>query len=69
MNSGGEPELAEEPISGILFEKFPPNHKSDRKYFVMVSTLRYGVACASCNNEGQPYECQVMYSKSQQRSK
>ena len=40
VNSGGEPELVEEPISGMLFEKFPTSPKSDRRYFVMVSTIR-----------------------------
>lgn len=38
MNSGGDPE---ESIYGIMFEKFPATPKSDRKYFIMVSTLRY----------------------------
>lgn len=32
---------AEESIYGIMFEKFPATPKSDRKYFIMVSTLRY----------------------------
>ncbi|XP_027053569.1 vacuolar protein sorting-associated protein 18 homolog [Pocillopora damicornis] len=36
VNSSGGPE---EPIYGIMFEKFPVSPKSDRKYFVMVSTL------------------------------
>lgn len=38
VNSSGDPE---ESIYGIMFEKFPATPKSDRKYFVMVSTLRY----------------------------
>ncbi|PFX17103.1 Vacuolar protein sorting-associated protein 18-like [Stylophora pistillata] len=36
VNSLGGPE---ESIYGIMFEKFPVSPKSDRKYFVMVSTL------------------------------
>ena len=38
VNSSGE---EEESIYGIMFEKFPATPKSDRKYFIMVSTLRY----------------------------
>ena len=38
VNSSGDPE---ESIYGIMFEKFPATPKSDRKYFIMVSTLRY----------------------------
>ena len=38
MNSSGDPE---EPVFGIMFDKFPATPKSDRKYFIMVSTLRY----------------------------
>lgn len=37
VNANGDPE---ESIYGIMFEKFPATPKSDRKYFVMVSTLR-----------------------------
>lgn len=38
VNSSGDPE---ESIYGIMFEKFPATPKSDRKYFIVVSTLRY----------------------------
>ena len=38
VNLSGDPE---ESIYGIMFEKFPSTPKSDRKYFIMVSTLRY----------------------------
>jgi len=38
VNSSGDPE---ESIYGIMFEKFTVSPKSDRKYFIMVSTLRY----------------------------
>ena len=38
VNSSGDPE---ESIYGIMFDKFPATPKSDRKYFIMVSTLRY----------------------------
>ena len=38
VNSSGDPD---ESIYGIMFEKFPATPKSDRKYFIMVSTLRY----------------------------
>lgn len=38
VNSSGDPE---ESIYGIMFERFPVSPKSDRKYFIMVSTLRY----------------------------
>ena len=37
VNANGDPE---ESIYGIMFEKFPATPKSDRKYFIMVSTLR-----------------------------
>ncbi|KAK2551808.1 Vacuolar protein sorting-associated protein 18-like protein [Acropora cervicornis] len=36
VNANGDPE---ESIYGIMFEKFPATPKSDRKYFIMVSTL------------------------------
>lgn len=44
VNSSGDPE---ESIYGIMFEKFPVSPKSDRKYFIMVSTLRYKYKCVS----------------------
>ncbi|XP_068725314.1 vacuolar protein sorting-associated protein 18 homolog isoform X1 [Montipora capricornis] len=36
VNSSGDPD---EPVFGIMFDKFPATPKSDRKYFIMVSTL------------------------------